>query len=128
MKKGTKLETPIKSFIKELKDFNNNVYYSFLHNKSVKNEETNMWEIKERYVINVMNMKIVENQKITITEIIEAKPQIMKDKKGKEYLNCILFVNASEHSENYADYNKQQENFNPNVDMFGGSSEDNLPF
>ena len=75
-----------------------------------------------------MNMKIVENQKITITEIIEAKPQIMKDKKGKEYLNCILYVNASEHSENYADYNKQQENFNPNVDMFGGSSEDNLPF
>ena len=128
MKKGTKIETPIKSFIKDYKDFEGKTYYSFLHNKSEKNKDTNEWEIKERYVINVMNMKIVENQKITITEIIEAKPQIMKDKKGKEYLNCILYVNASEHSENYADYNKQQENFNPNVDMFGGSSEDNLPF
>ena len=94
MKKNEKLKTPISQYIKELKDYNNNTYYSFLHNKSERNKETNEWVIKERYVINVINMVIKPNIDIEITEILESTPKIMRDRNGKEYMNCILFVTA----------------------------------
>ena len=94
MKKGYKLTVPPSQFIKELKDYNDIPYYSFLWNKKEKNKENDEWEVKERYVINVMNMQIKAEQEITITEILEAKPLIMNSKDKRQFLNCVLFVNA----------------------------------
>lgn len=110
MKKNEKIKTPTSQFIKELKDYNNNTYYSFLHNKSEKNKETNEWVIKERYVINVMNITVKPNTEIEINEILETVPRVMKDKKGKDYMNCILYVTASVVGEKEENFKKQANN------------------
>lgn len=123
MKKGSVVKTPDNSsFIKTMKDYNNNPYYSFLWNKSEKNKENGEWEIVERYLINVMNLQLEGGMEISITEILESKPKIMKDKKGKDYLNCVIFCNAEI-------VTKQETTSNDfSVDDEYGEDEDDLPF
>ena len=132
MRKDTKVTTPNnKNFIKVLKDYNGVPYYSFLYNKSEKNKETQEWEIKERYVINVMNIELEENMEIIITEIIEAKPQVMKSKNGKDYLNCLIWCNADkikkENENTYQATSYQQSNYNNNFVISDEDTEE-LPF
>ena len=111
MKKNTKIKVPQKQFVKELKDYNGMPYYSFFHNHSVKNKETGQWEIVERYVINVMNVILQPEIEIEITEIIEAKPQLMKSKDGRDFLNCIIWVNVNVlNNQNNANANYQTQN------------------
>lgn len=136
MRKDTKLTTPNnKNFIKVMKDYNGVPYYSFLYNKSEKNKETQEWEIKERYVINVMNIELEENMDIIITEILEAKPQVMKSKNGKDYLNCLIWCNADKikketentyYSNNNGGYNVSNNN-NDNF-LVNDDNEEELPF
>ena len=97
MKRNARLSVPAnKSFVKELKDYNGTPYYSFLHNHNIRNKETGVWETKERYVINVMNIIVKAGTEIQLTEILEAKPEIMYSKDGREFLNCVMWVNARE--------------------------------
>ena len=107
MKKGSKIKVPKSQFVKEMKDYNNNPYYSFLYNHSVKNKQTGEWEITERYVINVMDVIIQPETEIEIVDILEAKPQIMKSKDGRDFLNCVMWVNVGENKNNN-NFNQQQ--------------------
>lgn len=118
MKKGSVVKSPISAFIKRMKDKNENTYYSFFANKSEKNKDTEEWTITERYVINVMNVEVLPESEYEIEEIIEAKPATMKDKSGKEYLNCLLWVNAK---------SKQQEQTN-NSYQVNEEDDEPLPF
>ena len=118
MKKGSVVKSPISAFIKRMKDKNENTYYSFFANKSEKNKDTEEWTITERYVINVMNVEVLPESEYEIEEIIEAKPATMKDKSGKEYLNCLLWVNAK---------SKQQEQTN-NSYKVNEEDDEPLPF
>lgn len=118
MKKGSVVKSPISAFIKRMKDKNENTYYSFFSNKSEKNKDTEEWTITERYVINVMNIEVLPESEYEIEEIIEAKPATMKDKSGKEYLNCLLWVNAK---------SKQQEQTN-NSYQVNEEDDEPLPF
>lgn len=107
MKKGSKIKVPKAQFVKEMKDYNKNPYYSFLYNHSVKNKQTGEWEITERYVINVMDVIVQPETEIEIVEILEAKPQIMKSKDGRDFLNCVMWVNVGENKNNN-NFNQQQ--------------------
>lgn len=120
MKIGTKIIVP--KYFNEMKDFRGEKYYSFFHNVSIKNKNTGDWEIKERYVINVMNVNIETDDEIEITNILDAKPQVCKDKKGKEYLNCLLWVKADNLGKKINDKLPENSNNIYNVD------EDDLPF
>lgn len=120
MKKGSVVKSPISAFIKRMKDKNENTYYSFFANKSEKNKDTEEWSIVERYVINVMNIEVLPESEYEIEEIIEAKPATMKDKSGKEYLNCLLWVNAK--------CKQQEQNNNNNSYQVNDDSDDDLPF
>ena len=94
IRKNKVLKVPSPQFVKELRDFTGNIHYSFLYNECRKNQDTQEWEITGRYCINVMNMDLQPNTSIIITEILGCKPTVTKDKKGKEYLNCVVEVNA----------------------------------
>lgn len=120
MRKNTKIKVPQSQFVKEMKDYNGMPYYSFFHNHSVKNKQTGNWEIVERYVINVMNVILKPEMEIEITEIIEAKPQTMKSKDGRDFLNCVLWVNVNvlgdnqnNVNNNYQPQNNQQQYYQP---------------
>ena len=146
MKRNAKLSVPAnKSFVKELKDYNGTPYYSFLHNHSTRNKETDKWEIRERYVINVMNIIVKAGTEIQLTEILEAKPEIMYSKDGREFLNCVMWVNAREvvednNNNNYQPQQTYQQNYqqapNPqyqqpqvsNQQVINVVDDDDLPF
>lgn len=108
MKKGEKIIAP--KYINKMKDYRKVDYYSFFYNKSVKDKQTGEWQIKERYAINVMNVSVEPDDEIEITDILDAKPQICKDKKGKEYMNCLLWVKADNLGKKKVEENKNANN------------------
>ena len=126
------IKVPKAQFVKEMKAYNKNPYYSFLFNKSAKNKETGEWETTERYVINVMNIVVKPETEIQITRIIESKPQVMTDKKGKQYLNCLLWVDANSIKKEEQEVNNNNfssgysNNNSSNNNMY--ISEEELPF
>ena len=127
MKKGEKIKVPNSQFVKEMKDYNNNPYYSFFFNKNAKKKDSDEWYVSERYVINVMNIVVEPMAEIQITDILDAKPQIMYDKKGKEYLNCMLWVNADNIKVENQDISSSQPQSNSTTYQ-NEEYEDDLPF
>lgn len=131
MKKGAKIKTPKKEYIKAMKDKNGETYYSFLYNKNAKNKDSGEWEIIERYVVNVMNLELFGEEEIEINDFLETKPQINKDKKGREYLNCLVWVKASMSNANNNDntYNPNEQTQHQSNSRFNyDDTEDDLPF
>ena len=121
MKLGTKIIVP--KYVNKMKDFRGDNYFSFFYNVSLKNKNTGEWEIKERYSINVMNVNIETDDEIEITSILDAKPQVCKDKKGNEYLNCLLWVNADNLGKKVNNTPKENSN-----NVYNSDNEDDLPF
>lgn len=99
MRKQTKIKVPNSNFLKKIKDYKGVPYWSFFHNVSKRNDD-GTWEVTEKYLINVLNIELEPNQEIIITEILDAKPRVMKSKDGRDFLNCELFVNAEVVKEN----------------------------
>ena len=50
---GLRIKTPSSNYINKYVDFKGYVYYTFFYNYCVKNKETNIYEVKERYIINI---------------------------------------------------------------------------
>lgn len=97
--KGLRIKTPSANFIKKMQDFKGNPYTSFLYNYSAKNEKSGKYEIKERYVINIFNIVPNADSEIICTNIVNCKPQIMKSKDGRDFLNCVVTIEADNVSE-----------------------------
>lgn len=96
IKKGSIITTPKDPrFYKNFKSKNNTKITSFLYNVTEKDNSTNKYDIKERYIINILNIEPNYNQRIIVEEIISVVPQINKDKNGKEYLNVSLLLNCA---------------------------------
>lgn len=136
MKVGTKIVVPTDSrYIKEYKDSKGNPYYSFFYNYSTKEKDSDNWEVQERYVVNVMNIEVEAGSTIAITTILDCKPKVMKDSKGKEHLNCIVFVYADniqkgetpQPQQNNYENNYNQPNNNSGT-IYYDDSDDDLPF
>ena len=138
MKVGTKIVVPTDSrYIKEYKDSKGNPYYSFFYNYSTKEKDSDNWEVQERYVINVMNIEVEAGSTIAITTILDCKPKVMKDSKGKEHLNCIVFVYADniqkgETPQPTQQQNNYENNYNQQINNSGtiyyDDDTDDLPF
>ncbi len=117
---GLRIKTPSSNFIRKYKDYDGNDYFSFLYNYSVKNKDTGEYEVAERYVINIYNIEPKSDCEVICTKIVKCKPQVMTAKDGKEYLNCVVFIQAdnvekpklSTYADNPNAKNKQQPNFN----------------
>lgn len=96
MKIGEKLTVPPKEFMKKFKRQDGTEFYSFFHNVSKKNKDTDQYEIIERYVIFVMNLILYADMEIEIEKIIETKPKLMIGNGGKEFLNNLVWIEAKE--------------------------------
>ena len=96
MRLGDTLKTPPSDFIKKLKDKNNKEFYSFFHNVTKKKEGTeNEYEVVERYVVFVMNICVEPSSEIVIDKIIETKPKLNLGKDGREFLNNLVWIEAT---------------------------------
>lgn len=115
---NSKIRVPRAEYIRVKKNDNNKYVYSFFFNKSIKNDETGEWEVKERYVINLSNIEPNPDSDITITKIKGVEPRIMSSNNGKEYLNCVLYIEAENYqpknNDNNSNYNYNNSNNNYN--------------
>ena len=96
---GLRIKTPHSEFIKQLQYDNGDTIYSFFYNYFVKNKETNKYEIAEAYVVNVTNIIPKPDSEIICTKLIKCQPKIMKSKDGRDFLNCVVFIEADNVSE-----------------------------
>lgn len=96
---GLRIKTPHSEFIKQLKYDNGDTIYSFFYNYFVKNKETNKYEVAEAYVVNVTNIIPKPDSEIICTKLIKCQPKIMKSKDGRDFLNCVVFIEADNVSE-----------------------------
>lgn len=144
---GLRIKTPSAPWLKQFCTYDNTqTYYSFLYNYKVKNEETGEYEIAERYIVNVMNIVPNADSDIVCTKILKCKPIIKKDKNGKEYLNCDVYIEAenvakpklSRYQDNVNQKNsnmiseQQKQNQNNNQNQYSNDNlsinENDLPF
>ena len=132
---GLRIKTPHSEFIKKIKYENTDTIYSFFYNYFVKNKETNKYEVAEAYVVNVTNIIPKPDSEIICTKILKCQPKIMKSKDGRDFLNCVVFIEADNVSEpklpryeEQAQQNQptqqQENNNNTNLEI----QEDDLPF
>lgn len=137
---GLRIKTPHSEFIKQLKYDNGDTIYSFFYNYFVKNKETNKYEVAEAYVVNVTNIMPKPDSEIICTKIIKCQPKIMKSQDGRDFLNCVVYIEADNVSEpklpryeeqaqqnqyqNNNNYNNQQQKEKDNLEV----GEDDLPF
>ena len=96
---GLRIKTPHSEFIKRIKYNNGEIIYSFFYNYFVKNKETNQYEVAEAYVVNVSNINPKPDSEIICTKILKCQPKIMKSKDGRDFLNCVVFIEADNVSE-----------------------------
>lgn len=96
---GLRIKTPHSEFIKKIKYENSDTMYSFFYNYFVKNKETNKYEVAEAYVVNVTNIMPKPDSEIICTKLIKCQPKIMKSKDGRDFLNCVVFIEADNVSE-----------------------------
>lgn len=96
---GLRIKTPHSEFIKQLQNNNGEKIYSFFYNYFVKNKETNQYEVAEAYVVNVTNIIPKPDSEIICTKLIKCQPKIMKSKDGRDFLNCVVFIEADNVSE-----------------------------
>lgn len=137
---GLRIKTPHSEFIKKIKYENSDTMYSFFYNYFVKNKETNKYEVAEAYVVNVTNIMPKPDSEIICTKLIKCQPKVMKSKDGRDFLNCVVFIEADNVSEpklpryeeqaqqnqyqNNNNYNNQQQKEKDNLEV----GEDDLPF
>ena len=96
---GLRIKTPHSEFIKQLKYNNSDTIYSFFYNYFIKNKETNKYEVAEAYVVNVLNIMPKPDSEIICTKIVKCQPKVMKSKDGRDFLNCVVFIEADNVSE-----------------------------
>lgn len=96
---GLRIKTPHSEFIKQLQNNNGEKIYSFFYNYFVKNKETDKYEVAEAYVVNVTNIIPKPDSEIICTKLIKCQPKIMKSKDGRDFLNCVVFIEADNVSE-----------------------------
>ena len=110
---GLKIRIPNSKFIKKFKDYEGREYYSFIYHYRIKDEKTNQWETVERYIINISNIEIKPESHIICTKILQCKPQNVVAKNGKEYNNCVVFIEGENVKEDNSNNNKDdsQENY-----------------
>ena len=96
---GLRIKTPHSEFIKKIKYENTDTIYSFFYNYFVKNKETNKYEVAEAYVVNVTNIMPKPDSEIICTKLIKCQPKVMKSKDGRDFLNCVVFIEADNVSE-----------------------------
>lgn len=94
MKLGDKITIPPQSFMKEITRQDGTKLQSFLYNVSEKNKETEKYEIIERYVVFVLNIRINPNDVIVVKEITQTVPKKSVGKDGREFLNNLVWINA----------------------------------
>ncbi len=94
MQINDKIKVPITNYIKKYTKQDGTEYYSFLYKKSILNEETKKWEVKEEYVVNITNIEPIPESEIVITKITGSIPKTMIDKKGVPHLNCCIWCEA----------------------------------
>ena len=138
---GLRIKTPHSEFIKKIKYENTDTIYSFFYNYFIKNKETNKYEVAEAYVVNVTNIIPKADSEIICTKIIKCQPKIMKSQDGRDFLNCVVYIEADNVSEpklpryeeqsqqnqyqnNNNNYNNQQQKEKDNLEV----EEDDLPF
>lgn len=137
---GLRIKTPHSEFIKQLRYNNSDTIYSFFYNYFIKNKETNKYEVAEAYVVNVTNIMPKADSEIICTKIIKCQPKVMKSKDGRDFLNCVVFIEADNVSEpklpryeeqsqqtqksNTNNYNTKIKKQNDNLEV----QEDDLPF
>ena len=140
---GLRIKTPSSNYINKYVDFKGYVYYTFFYNYCVKNKETNIYEVKERYIINIYNIIPNPDSEIICTKIVNCKPKesISGD---KTYFNVCVTIEAENVSKEklprYCDNARKNQNDN---DIENSSTknatkeveeikrideEDNLPF
>lgn len=138
---GLRIKTPHSEFIKKIKYENSDTIYSFFYNYFIKNKETNKYEVAEAYVVNVTNIMPKPDSEIICTKIIKCQPKVMKSQDGRDFLNCVVYIEADNVSEpklpryeeqaqqnqyqnNNNNYNNQQQKEKDNLEV----GEDDLPF
>ena len=138
---GLRIKTPHSEFIKKIKYDNSDTIYSFFYNYFIKNKETNKYEVAEAYVVNVTNIMPKPDSEIICTKIIKCQPKVMKSQDGRDFLNCVVYIEADNVSEsklpryeeqsqqnqyqnNNNNYNNQQQKEKDNLEV----GEDDLPF
>ena len=137
---GLRIKTPHSEFIKKIKYENSDTIYSFFYNYFIKNKETNKYEVAEAYVVNVTNIMPKPDSEIICTKIIKCQPKVMKSQDGRDFLNCVVYIEADNVSEpklpRYEEqaqqnqnqknnnYNNQQQKEKENLEV----GEDDLPF
>ena len=96
---GLRIKTPHSEFIKQIKNNNGEIIYSFFYNYFVKNKETDKYEVAEAYVVNVTNIIPKPDSEIICTKLIKCQPKVMKSKDGRDFLNCVVYIEADNVSE-----------------------------
>lgn len=96
---GLRIKTPHSEFIKQIKNNNDEIIYSFFYNYFVKNKETDKYEVAEAYVVNVTNIIPKPDSEIICTKLIKCQPKVMKSKDGRDFLNCVVYIEADNVSE-----------------------------
>ena len=138
---GLRIKTPHSEFIKRLNYNNGEIIYSFFYNYMIKNKESNKYEIAEAYVVNVTNIMPKPDSEIICTKIIKCQPKIMKSQDGRDFLNCVVYIEADNVSEpKLPRYEEQaQQKQQPNTNSYNKTTqqkqtnnlevgEDDLPF
>ena len=109
MQINDKIKVPISNYIKKYTKQDGTEYYSFLYKKSILNEETKKWEVKEEYVINITNIEPIPESEIVITKITGTMPKTMTDKKGVPHLNCCVWCEAETYGNSGRKQRQQQQ-------------------
>ena len=133
---GLRIKTPHSEYIKKIKYENSDTIYSFFYNYFIKNKETNKYEVAEAYVVNVTNIIPKADSEIICTKIIKCQPKIMKSQDGRDFLNCVVYIEADNVSEpklpRYEEQAQQPNTTTNNINTTQSDNsvveEDDLPF